>query len=315
MRPCFFRAVDVARQATTLLCWVAAAAGAVAWAGSDQPADPTAAERTVTRAAPQPQTPVVRVEEDWELVVAEPAPQKDSPQVTNVLSPVSSLSDLYAVLELNYQTLPDYAAGGLSLQVWRGDVNLDYTVTPLLFRLATPGERVSYTLALQVSRGRLTVELCNLQSSTWNGFRSLKLQVPTELRDLSGYSVEFSLSNSGVTFGTNRVERFRLKEVRFLDASGKVLHRWRRERRQDATSGASDDANEKPPERPSDGQVGWRLERWLQRFAEDDMAVPARRARHPRRPTKRAASSHAGPAKNLTTPDAAPTPRPTDDNL
>ena len=59
---------------------------------------------------------VMRVEEDWALVVAEPDIDNNSPQVTCVISPLSMASG-YAAFDINYRTQPNYAAGGLQLHI------------------------------------------------------------------------------------------------------------------------------------------------------------------------------------------------------
>jgi len=51
---------------------------------------------------------IVRVEEDWELVVATPDAASDAPQVTCTISPTGNLDGIHAVLELNQQSLPAY---------------------------------------------------------------------------------------------------------------------------------------------------------------------------------------------------------------
>src|SRR5687767_11438678 len=53
---------------------------------------------------------VVRVDEDWEMVVGTPNPETDGPQVSCVLSPIGNLSSHYLVLDLNHQGMPNYVA-------------------------------------------------------------------------------------------------------------------------------------------------------------------------------------------------------------
>ncbi len=58
---------------------------------------------------------VVRVEEDWELVISTPDPDTDGPQVICVSSPVDGVNSLHANFELNFRSLPvsDLTAGGI----------------------------------------------------------------------------------------------------------------------------------------------------------------------------------------------------------
>ncbi len=64
---------------------------------------------------------VMKVEEDWELVVIEPHTDTVGPQVSCVISPVNHIDGTYATLELNYGSLPDFTEGGLQLQAWNGE--------------------------------------------------------------------------------------------------------------------------------------------------------------------------------------------------
>ena len=68
------------------------------------------------------QTPnVTRIEEDWELVVGVPSSTSDAPQVTCVTSPAGNLDSLYATFMINHHDAPEFAEGGLELQVWSGE--------------------------------------------------------------------------------------------------------------------------------------------------------------------------------------------------
>ncbi len=70
--------------------------------------------------------PIVRIEEDWFLQINNPDAGNDAPQIINVISPTSLLSDLHAILELNHSTLPDYQSGGMQLQVWKDEEELSW---------------------------------------------------------------------------------------------------------------------------------------------------------------------------------------------
>src|SRR3989337_1098241 len=73
---------------------------------------------------------IVRVEEDWELVVATPDPDSDGPQVACVISPVGDLDSVHAAFELNNQSLPSFVPGGLQLQIWSGEMPLSQRKFP-----------------------------------------------------------------------------------------------------------------------------------------------------------------------------------------
>lgn len=158
-----------------------------------------------------------RIEEDWELVIGEPDPDVHAPQVVNVFAPTNSLSNDYAIFEINHSTQPEYLEGGMQLQLWRDDdcVSLAGPADELL--LSTPGETLRYTLVMAIVNGQLWCGVRNGTSTTWGEFgaSSLNVTCPARLPNLSQYSPELSTSKSRVAFAGHRVERFVLKRVRY----------------------------------------------------------------------------------------------------
>src|SRR3954453_17934315 len=67
-----------------------------------------------TAAQPDPDA----IQEDWSLVVGNPAPLEVGPQITTVMSPVGDPSAPFVAFDLNYREYPYYAPGGMQLQVW-----------------------------------------------------------------------------------------------------------------------------------------------------------------------------------------------------
>ena len=59
---------------------------------------------------------IMRVEEDWEVVLNEPGSDVNAPQFHTVMSPFGDLDSLYAQITWNYRELPDFEAGGLQIQ-------------------------------------------------------------------------------------------------------------------------------------------------------------------------------------------------------
>ncbi|MDD4787755.1 MAG: hypothetical protein PHO07_11310 [Pirellulales bacterium] len=166
---------------------------------------------------------IVRVEEDWELVVGEPDPNLVAPQLTCALSPTQTLDGLYLLFDVNHQNHPDFVAGGVQLQVWSGDFAVLERKFPNTLAMAQPGETGSWTQAMAVSGGNLSVEITNGRSATWGLFGAegyLKAAVATEIANLNGYSPDFSTANSGVGYASNRVVSLVLKRVRYYTDSG-----------------------------------------------------------------------------------------------
>jgi hypothetical protein len=168
--------------------------------------------------------PVVRVEEDWELVVAEPAADADAPQVVCVISPYTGTSSVHATLELNHSTIPSFTPGGLQLQAWDNETFLTRNSAEQ-GEMSTDGETVTWTTKMELRSGRLHFEV-NGASTTWGAFGAagdLKLSLRSLLPDLAHYSPETSVDQSGVGFGGNRVTSLTLKEVRYYDDAGNLL--------------------------------------------------------------------------------------------
>jgi hypothetical protein len=168
---------------------------------------------------------VAKVEEDWELVLLEPSPENAAPQVTCAISPVGHFDGVYAALELNHGTLPDYTAGGLQLQAWNGETWLtvrDYENSTLHHS----GEVVTWTSRMWISDGVLTFRVANGNSTSWGTFGSggnIKLSLNTSLSNLNGYDPDLSVSQSGIGYGSQRVQSLKLKKVRYYDGNGNLM--------------------------------------------------------------------------------------------
>ncbi len=168
---------------------------------------------------------IVRVEEDWEMVVGYPAPARNAPQIVTMISPLGHADSFHATLDLNYHSVPSYAAGGLQFEVWEGEVALLERRFPNQSLLETPGETVRWTQVMNLDGVALKFEIINGSSTTWGNFGGqgyLRDTVVTTLHDLNGYSPAVSVANSGVSFSGNRVQSLVLKRVRYHTASGEV---------------------------------------------------------------------------------------------
>jgi len=179
-----------------------------------------------TLAAGQSEPQVVRVEEQWELIVTTPDPDSSGPQVTTVISPVGNVTGVHAAFELNQQSLPEFTPGGLQLQVWNNELPLAYRQFPAPAVMATAGEHVVWTQSLVLGDGKLTFEIRNGQSTSWGSFGGqgyLKAAVCTELTNLNQYDPAVSVANSGVGYAANRVQSLVLKGVRLTLSTGEVL--------------------------------------------------------------------------------------------
>jgi hypothetical protein len=169
---------------------------------------------------------VVRVEQDWELVVGTPDPASDGPQVTCVTSPVGNVESLHATLEVNVQTLGCYAPGGLQLQLWDGESPVSDHASHNHAVLSTPGETVTWTQSMEVRDGLLIFAISNGNSVTWGQFgRSgyFSVWTPTTLVNLNGYNSDVSVHSSGAGFADNRVQSLMIRRVRYYTSTGEQI--------------------------------------------------------------------------------------------
>ena len=174
---------------------------------------------------PAAKAAIVRVEEDWELVVAEPDPDSASPQVTCAISPQGDIASLHASFELNQRSLPEFQAGGLQLQLWTGETLLTQVDASDVALMATPGETVRWTQSMTLANETLTFQVSGGSSTTWGGFGgedALRIAVPTSLANLDGYDPGVSARNSGIGYAANRVQSLVLKRVRYYMSDGTV---------------------------------------------------------------------------------------------
>lgn len=176
--------------------------------------------------ATQPPSNVLIVEEDWQLVIREPDPDRNAPQVTCVVSPVGNLEGVYAAFDLNHRSQPYYLAGGLQLQYWSGESCLENNKFSNTSVAATANETVRWTTRMRLLNGRIYFSVRNGTSTTWSNFGtsgSLRINRPTTLSNLNGYDSNVSVQHSGVGFAANRVDSLTLLRVRRTLDTGEVV--------------------------------------------------------------------------------------------
>jgi hypothetical protein len=170
------------------------------------------------------QTDIARVEEDWELVLDAPSGAKVVPQFMTVMSPYNNLQDLYGMVTWNYREMPNFSAGGMQLQSWADDLFL-YSKNFRESEFSTTGETITWTQSLKINGNYVTLQVKNGESLTWGSFGGTQMQLSEQalVSNLNGYSPETTVSNSGITYGANRVVKLRIKAVRYYDALGNLL--------------------------------------------------------------------------------------------
>jgi hypothetical protein len=167
--------------------------------------------------------PVVRVEQDWELVVNEPNEFTYSPQFHTVMSPFSHLDSYYAQVTWNYQQGTQFTLGGLQLQCWNGS-DLVRTRGVKTEPLSIESETVVWTQVLWKVDDLLVFRIIDGQSTSWGWFgRDMAIDQSTDLIDLEGYSTDVSVQKSWITFGANRVDSLVIKQVRMFDVDDNLV--------------------------------------------------------------------------------------------
>lgn len=168
---------------------------------------------------------VVRIEEDWEMVVGVPSANNDAPQVTCLISPLGNADSFRATFVVNHHDVPNFAAGGLQMNVWNGEELLVSKSHPEQSVLNNSDETICWTQAMEVTAGGLVFEVVGGTSTTWGNFGgngTLRATVGTPQANLDGYDPAVSVTNSGVSYAANRVRSLVLKRVRVYGADGLI---------------------------------------------------------------------------------------------
>lgn len=179
----------------------------------------TAALIPIEAAAPVTE-PVLRVEEDWELVVNEPDGDATSPQFHTVMSPFGHVDSFHAMTLWNYRETPDFVPGGVQLHSYNGETLVRMRSIES-GSLSTTAETITWTQSLETDGTTLTFSITDGNSTTWGTFgRDMNISSSANLSQLNDYDPSTSMLNSCITYGANRVESFKIKRVRYYGASG-----------------------------------------------------------------------------------------------
>jgi hypothetical protein len=165
-----------------------------------------------------------RVEEDWTLTINQPNSDVASPQVSTQMAR-SPWAGRFCNFHLNSVDVPAFSLGGLQLQAWKGTSNIAVYTNPNSAIMGTDYEMVTWTQYLRNDTGELRFGIGTLQpgvagasSTTWGNFSGMEITVPGASTNLDTYDPDYSLQNSGVTFGANRVTSMVLTQVRYYYA-------------------------------------------------------------------------------------------------
>jgi hypothetical protein len=157
-------------------------------------------------------TYVVRMEEDWTLLVNQPDGSTSSPQVSTQMAR-APYSLRFCNFHINSCDVPTFRDGGLQLQSWQGTVNQS-ALSIGSAKMSTNNELVSWTQYIRNNGGSLFFGVSAASSTTWGDFSGQEIAFPSHSTYLDDYSPDYSVSNSGVTYGANRVASLVLVGVR-----------------------------------------------------------------------------------------------------
>ena len=166
---------------------------------------------------------IVKVEEDWELIVDQPDTATTAPQVTCMMSPTGDEEGLHMTFELNHKSGAQFVPGGLTAQVWQGESWVSTNRGNSSAAMASAAETVTWTQSMKVFGNLLRFDIKNGTSSSWGSFgnnHEFRTYVGWDPTNLNSYSPDTSVRLSGIGFASNRVQSLTLKRVRVYDASG-----------------------------------------------------------------------------------------------
>lgn len=160
---------------------------------------------------------ITRVDEDWELVVREPSPTLDSPQISTWMSPTDSLDGKHFATDFNHAQRPDFSSGGFQVKAMDWESLLDDRISESGDYLSNDNETIRWTQRMEITGNALEFSIQDGTSQSWGSFGGLSTKVrfdQSPVANLNAYSVNKSVEWAGVGFGGNRIESFTLKRVR-----------------------------------------------------------------------------------------------------
>jgi len=169
---------------------------------------------------------VVKIEEDWKLVLNEPNNAGNSPQFHTIMSPYGDLMNVYLQTTWNYWETPEFNPGGLQLQARYNDFYIYGEGYLGSSQLSTNAETITWTQVMETNGEVISFIIDKGQSLTWGAFggETMKLQGGVHIPDLSGYDPNVSVKNSWITYGANRVDLLVITGIRYYGPGDELLY-------------------------------------------------------------------------------------------
>ena len=188
--------------------------------------------------AAEPASEIVRIEEDWVAYISNPDAKLGAPQITNVIAPKPTTNGTFGIIELNHGSQPDFKSGGYQVQSWIGEYQNDYVFSGESGVLRLAYDKLTYTIAVQLSGEQMGFTLKNGKSRTWGKFATDGITAIAPAHDLSleDYDPQFSVDNTTINVGAHRVALLYQKQTRYYSAAGlehtdespRILHRFKK---------------------------------------------------------------------------------------
>ncbi len=168
---------------------------------------------------------ILRVEEDWELVVTTPNPLQNSPQISTWMSPSDSLENQHFGANFNHAQREDYPGGGFQTRAYQGPSVMDDKVNGNGMKLSANGELLKWTQVMAIINEELVFAIKDGTSQSWGDFggKDTVVRYASTVNDLNGYRPNKSAEWSGVGFAANRVALLKLAKVRYFTDQGQVI--------------------------------------------------------------------------------------------
>lgn len=168
---------------------------------------------------------IIKIEEDWELVLTEPDTNKYSPQINLFLAPFGNDLQRYFQLQFNHAAQDDFSGGGFRVAAMIGETNYDQARGNALGALSYNQDIVRWTSVIAIQNGEYLFAVKNGSCQSWGTFGGPEylVRMPSgENASLEAYAPQNSVDLIDIGFGKNRVTSLKLLRVRQYDTDGQV---------------------------------------------------------------------------------------------
>ena len=172
--------------------------------------------------------PIYYVEEHWEIVLGDPDPLTNSPQISFFLFPDSRDDSRYFELQMNYAADPGgehdaYSSGGFRVTSVVDGIPHQHRRSENHQRWTSDQDRIRWTSVVAAYEGQYRFAIKNGSAGDWGEFGGPEylVELPTTSDTaLAFYHPGVSVSNVDIGFGKNRVHSVRLRGVTVVYRDG-----------------------------------------------------------------------------------------------